>query len=203
MTTYKISTDVSLKVAHALPSDGKALDLGSGTGSMLLALRDIQPTAELYGLEVNDKMVETSRRKTAGKNINIIQGSLAERLPFEDSSVDVVASTLVFHHLSEEVKSHTLREIERILKPKGELVLTDFSSPSSFHGSLIQRALHAVLREPEVAKQLEGSLAKQLGPIYKRGGNVKDVQDYFWRTIHTYICNFPPKEPNTVHAQAA
>ncbi len=46
----------------------------------------------------------------------------AEDLPFASSSFDVVASTLIFHHLTTEIKQLAMTEIHRVLKPDGRFL---------------------------------------------------------------------------------
>jgi len=51
-------------------------------------------------------------------------------LPYEDGSIDLVLSTLFFHHLDPEPKRQTVREIARVLRPGGELHVADWGRAS-------------------------------------------------------------------------
>lgn len=62
-------------------------------------------------------------RNRVGKSVCLEQ-SRAESLPFSDASFDVVVSTSSFHFFSDPL--HALREMARVLRPNGRLVLTDW-----------------------------------------------------------------------------
>jgi ubiquinone/menaquinone biosynthesis C-methylase UbiE len=57
-----------------------------------------------------------------------------EQLPFPSHSFDVVLSTLMMHHLPDDLKRQGLDEIARALKPAGRLVIVDFKRPAAPHG---------------------------------------------------------------------
>jgi ubiquinone/menaquinone biosynthesis C-methylase UbiE len=63
-------------------------------------------------------------------DIKLIEG-LAQSLPFEDNSFDLVTSTLFFHHLETEDKQRALQEVLRVLRPGGRLLIADWGKPSS------------------------------------------------------------------------
>ena len=55
--------------------------------------------------------------------------ALAQELPYEDASFDVVISSLFFHHLTQDNKMLALHEISRVLKPNGVLFISDWGKP--------------------------------------------------------------------------
>jgi ubiquinone/menaquinone biosynthesis C-methylase UbiE len=55
--------------------------------------------------------------------------SLANTLPLEDASVDVVIASLLLHHLSPLAKIEALSEARRVLKPAGRVVIADWGQP--------------------------------------------------------------------------
>ena len=59
---------------------------------------------------------------------------MIEHLPFSNRSFDVVLSTLMMHHLPDDLKRQGLREIARVLKPGGRLVVVDFKHGAERHG---------------------------------------------------------------------
>ena len=62
-------------------------------------------------------------------------------LPFSDAQFDCIVSSLFFHHLAPEAKIATLREVRRVLAPKGSLHVADWGKPAN---ALMRAALLAV-----------------------------------------------------------
>ena len=116
----KIAGDV---VQHT--KQGTVLDLGSGPGFLVTEIARKSPGLRVCGIDLSRQMVKiASRRAGNAGNAHFVFGSAA-RLPFKDSSIDLVVSTLVFHH----VKSPLLAfdECYRVLKPGGEAWIYDGS----------------------------------------------------------------------------
>ncbi len=121
-----------LLVEQAAPAPGqRILDLGCGTGTLGIQVKQRQPGAEVVGLDADPEMLDRAREKAvrAGVELELTEG-LSTELPYEDASFDRVLSTLFFHHLDPEPKSQTTREIARVLRPGGELHVADWGPPS-------------------------------------------------------------------------
>jgi ubiquinone/menaquinone biosynthesis C-methylase UbiE len=75
-------------------------------------------------------MVDVARKKAAraGLDIDYRVGAI-EALPYPDASFDVVLSSLMMHHLPDNVKSAGLAEVRRVLTPGGRLLIVDFTRP--------------------------------------------------------------------------
>jgi ubiquinone/menaquinone biosynthesis C-methylase UbiE len=112
----------------------RVLEIGCGTGSLLLLVKKAQPTADVVGLDPDPNALAIARRKArrAGVEISLDQG-FADALPYPDASFDRVLSSFMFHHLSRDVKEKTLREVRRVLKPGGRFHMVDFA-PSGASG---------------------------------------------------------------------
>jgi ubiquinone/menaquinone biosynthesis C-methylase UbiE len=135
-----------LLIEQAAPAPGqRVLDLGCGTGTLAIEVKRREPAAEVVGLDADPEMLAQARRKAeeVGVELELTEGFSTE-LPYEDGSVDLVLSTLFFHHLDPDPKRQTVREIARVLRRGGELHVADWgraSDPVMAIASLGIRAL--------------------------------------------------------------
>ncbi len=101
----------------------KIVDLATGTGDLALALQQKMPHAEIIGADFSEEMLAIAKRK------GVRQTMLADamRLPFDGASVDCV--TVAFGLRNMEDYGGALREMARVLKPHGHLLVLEFSLP--------------------------------------------------------------------------
>jgi ubiquinone/menaquinone biosynthesis C-methylase UbiE len=110
----------------------RVLDLGCGTATLTLLIKQAHPEAEVTGLDGDPKALEIARAKVARSGLAItLDESMAFNLPYPNNSFDRVFSGLLFHHLTCEDKVRTLKEVDRILVPGGELHVADWGKPSN------------------------------------------------------------------------
>jgi ubiquinone/menaquinone biosynthesis C-methylase UbiE len=105
--------------------DLKGLDVGCGTGRLLAFLHDAWPGMKFTGLDLSQPYLAEARRligKTA--RVKLIEGA-AEKLPFDDSSLDLVVSSFLMHELPKTIRDQALAEMARVLKPDGLVVVVD------------------------------------------------------------------------------
>jgi ubiquinone/menaquinone biosynthesis C-methylase UbiE len=108
----------------------KVLDLGCGTGTLTLMIKQTCPEADVTGLDGDPHVLDIAREKSRGMNIQWDEG-LASSLPYPDSIFDRVVTSLVIHHLVTDDKRRAFKETYRVLKPQGELHVLDFGAPRS------------------------------------------------------------------------
>ena len=118
-------------VEQADIQDGhQVLDLGCGTATLTVLIKQRHPDAVVFGLDADPRVLDIARRKVrqAGLKIGLHQ-CLAFDAPFLSGFFERVVSSLFFHHLTLENKRRTLEEIHRILKPEGEVHIADWGRP--------------------------------------------------------------------------
>lgn len=96
-------------------------DVGTGTGFVAAALAPL--VSKVYALDGSPAMLEVARRNLAGFSNVSFQASDGNSLPLDDASVDAVFANMYLHHCPDPAAA--IREMVRILKPGGRLVVTD------------------------------------------------------------------------------
>jgi ubiquinone/menaquinone biosynthesis C-methylase UbiE len=96
-------------------------DVGCGTGRHWKKIFDRQP-ARLLGYDVSPGMLAILRQKYPGSETYLLEGPSLRELP--DASCDLVLSTLTVAHIPD--LDAALREWCRVLKPGGEMIITDY-----------------------------------------------------------------------------
>ena len=98
------------------------LDVGCGTGELLVRLAAKYPNARLSGLDPVPEMLAVGRTKLS-ENVDLRAG-WANELPWPDGAFDVVVSCNMFHYITHPVAA--VQEMERVLRPGGRFVITDW-----------------------------------------------------------------------------
>lgn len=102
-------------LSAAPPAGRRILDVGCGTGTMLTYLSRFG-TAE--GVDIDEEAIEYCR----ARGLTRVSQSPAGTLPFGDDSFDLVTALDVIEHIEDDLGA--MREIRRVLKPGGQLLMT-------------------------------------------------------------------------------
>jgi demethylmenaquinone methyltransferase/2-methoxy-6-polyprenyl-1,4-benzoquinol methylase/phosphoethanolamine N-methyltransferase len=143
-----------MTVANALIKPGaRVLDVGCGTGEVTLLAKIRTKEGQVYGIDPAPEMIAAARKKAGRRGLEVdFRVGVIESLPFEESTMDVVTSSLMMHHLPEDLKVRGLAEIYRVLKPGGRLLIADFMRPT---GSFLNHLFMAFTRHQGLESGIE------------------------------------------------
>ena len=96
------------------------LDIGVGTGN--LAKRFLENNYRVVGIDQSREMLRVAKHKYP--NLKVRLGEFL-KIPFNDKVFDIIVSTYAFHHLNSEEKSLAIKEMIRVLKDNGKIVIGD------------------------------------------------------------------------------
>lgn len=133
LTTREMEFKSAL-IRQARIADGqRVLDLGCGSGTLAVAMKQSVPSCEVTGLDGDPAILQQAAVKAqrAGIEIRLDEG-MSFAMAYAAASFDRVLSSLFFHHLTRENKLKTLAEIHRVLKPGGELHIADWGTPDNW-----------------------------------------------------------------------
>jgi ubiquinone/menaquinone biosynthesis C-methylase UbiE len=154
---------VLLDQAAVRPSH-RVLDIGCGTGSLVVLIKRQYPDVEVVGLDPDPRALARARRKAqrAVLSIQLDQG-FSDELPYPEAFFDRVFSSFMLHHLEAGEKETTLREVRRVLKPGARFHLLDFATPQSNSAGRLARWLHSSHRLKDNSDERILSLMRQAG----------------------------------------
>lgn len=115
-----------LNTVHTIAITGidktsKILDIGVGTGNLSKKFLEAGYIS-IIGLDQSRDMLNVAKDKLP--NLKLRLGEFL-KIPFDNNSFDVIVSTYAFHHLNEEEKSVAIKEMLRVLKDNGKIVIGD------------------------------------------------------------------------------
>lgn len=103
------------------PPVSSLLDVGCNVGAWLADCAALYPCARLAGVDINETALRIARAPQS--SVEWLRAG-AESLPFQDSTFQYVTCIETLEHLPAGLRAAALREIWRVLKPGGRLILT-------------------------------------------------------------------------------
>jgi len=142
----------------------RVLDLGCGTATLTILIKQMHPESEVTGLDIDARILDVARGKIARARLDItLDQGPATALSYPDDSFDRILSSLVFHHLRTDDKVRVAREAFRVLRPGGELHVADFGRP---HNPLMA-AITLVMR---LFEETADNFAGRLPEMFRQAG---------------------------------
>lgn len=171
----------TVELASIAPGE-RILDVGCGPGRLAILAGTLAGAGgEVCGIDPAPEMIELARRKAARAGVRVrFDVGVIETLLHPDGYFDVVLSSLMLHHLPDELKRRGLSEVRRVLRPAGRFVAVDFgATPGEGLGHVLcvlglrkgwdhARQLREMLREAGFEAAEMGS-AGQRGLAFVRG----------------------------------
>ncbi len=126
MGLHRVWKAYTVGVAN-LREGSRALDIAGGTGDLALAYaKKVGSTGQVVHTDINEAMLSTGRDRLIDKGIHVPTVVCdAEKLPFPDNYFDVVSVAFGLRNMTH--KDAALREMNRVLKPRGKLLVLEFS----------------------------------------------------------------------------
>lgn len=112
--------------AARLPAGASLLDVATGTGAQAFAFAG--SVGKVVGIDLSDAMLRVARRKNLSSNVSFQHGDAAA-LPFPDASFDAACVSFALHEMPSSVRERVLREMARVTRPGGTIIVVDYALP--------------------------------------------------------------------------
>lgn len=147
-------------VAQAELADGlRVLEIGCGTGNVTTRVKRAAPGADVVGSDPDPLALARAQRKARGMTGIRFERAYAQELPFANGEFDRVLSSMMLHHLDDDVKAAAAAEIYRVLRPGGALHIVDIGRHTSGHHGLAARWMKD---NPHAAGNLDDAIPRLL-----------------------------------------
>jgi demethylmenaquinone methyltransferase / 2-methoxy-6-polyprenyl-1,4-benzoquinol methylase len=135
----------------------RVLDCATGTGDLALAFkRKVGASGQVVGTDFCPEMLRSAPAKAAEAGLVVdFQVADAMALPFADASFDVASIAFGIRNVDDPVKC--LKEMARVVKPGGRVVVLEFGQPQGLFGALFRFYARVVM--PAIGGLLTGNRA--------------------------------------------
>ncbi len=114
------------RLAGVGPGD-RVLDVATGTGAQAIAFADTG--AHVTGIDLSPAMLRFARRNAGERSVEF-EVADAREIPFDDARFDVACVSFGLHEMPTSVRLDALREMARVTKPGGKVVIVDYALPA-------------------------------------------------------------------------
>jgi demethylmenaquinone methyltransferase/2-methoxy-6-polyprenyl-1,4-benzoquinol methylase/phosphoethanolamine N-methyltransferase len=155
--------------------ESTVLDVGCGTGSLAIEAKRLALDGTVVGIDSSSNMVNIAKRKAEKARVDVdFRVGVIEQIEFSGNYFDIVLSSLMMHHLPDDLKKEGLKEVQRILKPGGIFLIVDldlsaFSLASFIHGHTSPNEHSPELAEISQYMEEAGYVSIETGKLKFRG----------------------------------
>jgi demethylmenaquinone methyltransferase/2-methoxy-6-polyprenyl-1,4-benzoquinol methylase len=192
--------------ALELGERARVLDLATGTADLAIAIAERHRSAEVEGVDPSENMLAVGREKLVrgglDKRVRLDVGE-AERLPFDDASFDGVTIAFGIRNVPDRLAG--LREMCRVTKPGGRVVVLELSEPergimsslAKIHVHHVVPAMGALLSGSREYAYLQKSIAafppaEAFGELMREAGlEVERIEALTFGVAHLYVATKP------------
>lgn len=135
------------------------LEVGCGTGNLLVRAKRFEPHIRAVGCDPDPRALARARRKSRGHSGITFDRGYAQELPYGDAEFDRVLSSMMWHHLDDDVKTAAAQEFFRVLRPGASLHLVDFGGEVDDGGGVLARQIR---RNAHTAGNLGDAIPRRL-----------------------------------------
>jgi ubiquinone/menaquinone biosynthesis C-methylase UbiE len=147
-------------VAQAELTDGlRVLEIGCGTGNVTVRAKSAAPGADIVATDPDPLALARARHKVSGVRF---ERAYAQELPFGDGEFDRVLSSMMLHHLDDDVKAAAAAEMYRVLRPGGIVHIVDIGGPMTASDGFMARRM---LRNPHIVGSLGDAIPRLLRSV--------------------------------------
>lgn len=176
----------------AFRPEHRVLDVGCGTGTLAIRIKEQYPNLDIVGLDVDAEILRRASIKAqrADASVSLLR-ALSDDLPLAAEGFDRVVSSLLFHHLSWEAKKRTGLELFRILKPGGALHVADWGPANN----ALMRSMFLFIQLLDGLANTQDNVSGRLVTLLQQCGFVEVEGLQSWNTVFGTIVLYRAVKP--------
>lgn len=150
----------------------RILDIGCGTGTLAIMIKQAEPEAEVIGIDPDEQVLGIARTKAARAGVDpVFMRGFARDADRSGARFDKAVASLVFHQVPLEEKEAGIEAMARAVVAGGEIHIADYALQPSFSSRQLFRIVQALDGRENTQANADGALERILGGV--AGGPVR------------------------------